>query len=87
MAVKHSCSAEGESSGAGRGWMLPVQTKEAEKTSRSSLRSWKLFDIMPVDNVVAFAESEMGAKVSAVRKLPEKCRNADVRLRPQAENM
>ena len=56
----HSCSAEAKA--AAQAWLDAAGTdKEPEETARyiEELEA----DIMPVDNLIAFAESEMGAKV------------------------
>ena len=60
MMEAHSCSAEAKA--AGQAWLDAAGTeKEAEETARyiAELEA----DIMPVDNLIAFAETEMGAKV------------------------
>lgn len=60
LMAAHSCSAEAKA--AAQAWLDAAGTeKEAEETARyiEELEA----DIMPVDNLIAFAESEMGAKV------------------------
>ena len=60
MMEAHSCSAEAKA--AAQAWLDAAGTdKEPEETARyiEELEA----DIMPVDNLIAFAESEMGAKV------------------------
>ena len=60
LMAAHSCSAEAKV--AAQAWLDAVGTeKEAEETARyiEELEA----DIMPVDNLIAFAETEMGAKV------------------------
>lgn len=60
LLAAHSCSAEAKA--AAQAWLDAAGTdKEAEETAGyiEELEA----DIMPVDNLIAFAESEMGAKV------------------------
>ena len=60
MMEAHSCSAEAKA--AGQAWLDAVGTEnEAQETEKYSAELEA--DIMPIDNLIAFAESEGGEKV------------------------
>ncbi|HIZ82492.1 MAG TPA: molecular chaperone Hsp90 [Candidatus Mediterraneibacter pullistercoris] len=68
MMRAHSCSAEAKA--AGQAWLDAVGTeKEAEETKRYIEELEE--DIMPIDSLIAFAESEGGAKVFGEEKSKE----------------
>lgn len=63
-----SCSAEAKA--AAKSWLDALGTeKEAEETKKyiAELEA----DIMPIDGLIGFAESEMGAKVFGAEKAPQ----------------
>ena len=65
MMEAHSCSAEAKA--AGQAWLDAVGTEnEAQETEKyiAELEA----DIMPIDNLIAFAESEGGAQVFGAEK-------------------
>ena len=68
MMEAHSCSAEAKA--AGQAWLDAVGTEnEAQETEKyiAELEA----DIMPIDNLIAFAESEGGAQVFGAEKTKE----------------
>ena len=68
LMAAHSCSAEAKA--AAQAWLDAAGTdKEAEETARyiEELEA----DIMPVDGLIAFAESEAGAQVFGPEKTKE----------------
>ena len=68
MMEAHSCSAEAKA--AGQAWLDAIGTEnEAQETKKYIAELEE--DIMPIDNLIAFAESEGGAQVFGAVKTNE----------------
>ena len=68
MIAAHSCSAEAKA--AGQACLDPVGTENEAQETEKYLAELEA-DIMPIDNLIAFAESEGGAKVFGEEKTKE----------------
>ena len=60
LLAAHSCSAEAKA--AAQAWLDAAGTDKEPEETAGYIEELEA-DIMPVDNLIAFAESEMGAKV------------------------
>lgn len=68
LMAAHSCSAEAKA--AAQAWLDAVGTeREAEETKKYLAELEE--DIMPIDNLIGFAESEAGAQVFGAEKAKE----------------
>lgn len=63
-----SCSAEAKA--AGQAWLEAVGTEEEDRETEKYIAELEA-DIMPIDTLIAFAESEGGAKVFGTEKTKE----------------
>ena len=68
MMEAFSCSAEAKA--AGQAWLDAVGTENEAKETEKYIAELEA-DIMPLDNLIAFAESEGGAKVFGAEKTKE----------------
>ena len=60
LIAAHSCSAEAKA--AAEKWLAAVGTAEEAEVTKAYIAELEA-DIMPIDGLIAFAESDMGAKV------------------------
>ena len=60
LIAAHSCSAEAKA--AAEKWLAAVGTAEEAEATKAYIAELEA-DIMPIDGLIAFAESDMGAKV------------------------
>ena len=79
----YSCCKEGE--GCGERISLAIGTDE-EKTQAKKLVAELEEDIMPIDGLISFSASDMGAKVFGAGKAKEVFAHAEA-IRPQARNI
>ena len=68
MIAAPSCCQEAKA--AGRNWLEAVGTDKEVEMAEKMIRELEM-DIMPVDSLIAFAESEAGAKVFGAEKAGE----------------